>query len=574
MMVPPSVPFVEQISSNGGYQTEERAHAVSVCENMLGSGPLTTDGVSSVMTILNPCGELGSDQNAKFPDGTLSQSGIQRFRQFETIVAPWQTISTSANVTNNWSLYLLSPAAFRTVSVFVAVRDARSLSDVEFRELFTHINTSTSLPNYPDWEPLGSSSLTTDPNIYFSVYSFKAANLDLDPGSGESKSIESFRIVGDGMVVMHNSPTLWDQGSFACGQFKTDFAFVETDTTTIPLVFSFVASRISSTSVSGVLTLSYQNPANPTGSVIMSEVVLNDSAVGSTGAFPIPDPLSGFFSFDILSPAPASVLFGSYGGGDTPINAVYTVLNDGIQISNTGTPFTFDILFQGKREPGTFSTMGQGRGQTFLHLNGPNAQFNPSQLIVSMPAMNQDSIAQADPKFSAELMKKHEGIYVVRRYFAPKLNMTNSNRSGPIKLEIAGMDKEEVIDGPGGIKGDILDENGAFIAVHIKGISYSASPTIKAVRFVEFMPTKDSPLAPFVGPTPPKDEDAEELFRQMQLEGPHSYIPDANFLGSLASFVLNVVAQIPVYLRTARSISQAVIKALDWGEEKLTALSV
>lgn len=561
------------LSTPGGQVNEIDSHSRRICEMMLGDKTLTDAGMSSLMTILNPCGELGAEENAKFPDGTLSQSGIQRFRQFETITAPWQTISSSANVTNNWSLYILSPAAFKTIAIFVVVRDARSLSDLDFRNLFNLINISTTLAEYPIWEPLGEEGGDLAPNIYYSIYSFRSASLEIDPATGESRTIESFRVVGDGFVVMHNSPDLWNQGSFACGQFKTDFALVETDTTFAPLVFEFNLSNITPTTFSADITLSYQNFDG--GSTVLTHEAFVNAALSTDLAFPIPDGVGGISAFDILTPAPASDLWMSYNGLGTPVPVTVHVTVSGlgtgtVTFASPGSPFNYVINFE-SGAPGSWTTLAQGRGPQFEH--NASAAFNPSQLILSMPALNQDAIAQADPKFSAELMKAHNGFYMVRRYFEPKLNMNNSNVSGPIKLEVAGMDKQEVVNSPGGIKNDILDRNGAFMVAHIKANSYASSPTIKSLRFIEFLPAANSPLGPFVGPPPAKDEDAEEVFRQMQLEGPHSYIPDANFLGTLAGFIMNVVSNIPVYLRGARSISQAVIKAIDWGEEKLSHIS-
>lgn len=546
-------PVAATISSQGGQQTEMFAKALEVKERMMSNQAISDAGRGSVMTILNPCGELGSEENAKFPDGTLSQSGIQRFRQFETILAPWQTISSLDNTTDNWSLYILSPAAFRTICVFVAVRDGRSLTDAEFGSVFETINNAIPPVQYPAWGSVGSSSSANPPtNVFYSVYSYRAASLDVDVATGESRTIESFRVVGDGMVVLHNTPTLWNQGSFAVGQFKTDFAQVETDTTDVATVFSIVTGFDAGGVIYADVSV-YASNGDCTQLGMLGPVHLTPS-VGLTSTWSS--------TTNVFLPSPENVPVINFG--------------DSFDLHITGTVGSYQVEFITARPyslivpisstvPSTYITNLAANGPAFL-VDG--FSINPSQILLNMPALNQDSIAQADPKFSAELMKCHEGFYAVRRYFEPKLNMNLSNVSGPIKLEMAGMNKQEVIDAPGGICGDLLDRNGAFLVGHIKGMSKAASPVIKACRFVEFMPAQNSSLAPFVGPTPAKDEDAEELFRQMQLEGPHSYIPDANFLGTLASFVMGVVNSIPVFLRTARGISGAVVKALDWAETK------
>jgi len=545
------------LASQGGQLQEVQAHANAVAGFMQSTTPISSEGKSSIMTILNPCGELGSDENAKFPDGTLSQSGVQRFRQFETIVAPWQTFSSSANVTNNWSLYIISPASFRTVAVLIAVRDGKALTDTEFAMVFTSMNVDAPMIDYPNWKSIGTTGTGPDPNIYYTTYSFKAAQLDLDPGTGESKSIESFRVVGDGLVVMHNTPDLWNQGSFAVGQFKTDFAMIETDTTATPVVIEIQTN------------VTAGSPNDLEGIVNIYAVLNGVNTNILNGVFNGPGPwtfttISGLYTLKM--PSPDNEVFLANSGAGTPLTFTYNFgTTPTLTVANSGAfpSITFG-LFQ---TPGTFVFMLQGEGPTLAA-----DQFNPSQLVLSLPSLNQDSIVQADPKFSAELMKAHCGFYAVRRYFEPKLNMNNSNVSGNIKLEVQSMAKEIVVDAPGGIVGDILDRNGSTIIAAIRGISYACSPTIKAVRYIEFLPAPDSPLAPFVGPTPKKDDDAEEVFRQVQLSGPHSYVPDANLLGGLATFIMSVVDAVPVFLRTARGISNAVSNALSWVESKIPVM--
>jgi len=549
------------LSSQGGQLNEIEAHALNVTSMMNESSALSNDGKSSIMTILNPCGELGSDSNARFPDGTLSQSGIQRFRQFETIVAPWQTISSSQNVTNNWSLYIISPSAFRTIAVFIAVRDGRALTDAEFNQVFNLINTTIDNPEYPAWDSVGLPIGVDVPNIYYTIYPFKSATLDIDPTTGESKTIESFRVVGDGMVVLHNTPDLWNQGSFAVGQFKTDFAVVETDTTSWPVVVEIAISSITPTVYTGDLTAFFEDSvgnrvilAMIPGFTFLKDGTSQNLVFSSPGG-----------AYHLLTKAPGGESILNWNGTDQTV----VVNADAVGNFNFVGPATpgGSWTMSGINAVGNYTYLAQGFGVLFQTEN-----FNPSQIIWSLPSLNQDAIAQADPKFSAELMKCHDGFYAVRRYFEPVLNMTNSNSSGPIKLELRGLNKQDIIDGPGGIKGDILDKNGSTIIAAIRGISYANSPTIKTCRFVEFMPSPNSALAPFVGPTPAKDEDAVEIFRQMQLSGPHSFIPDANFLGGLATFVMSVIEKVPLFLRTARSVSTAVVNALDWAETKMSSM--
>lgn len=513
---------------------------------MSDSAYISVDGKSSVDIILNPCGEHKFDANAKFPDGTLSQSGVQRFREFDTLNAPWTSVSSVGDTTLNWSLWIISPPAYKTLAILLASRNNNQPTSTELALIFNDFNSVTP-PKWPAWRnPPADTSL----NFYYSVYEFSSANLDLDPLLG-SRKIESYRLVGDGFVVMHNTPTLWDQGSFAVGQYQSDVSSLPADQS---LDIAEVVVSVSNTLSSAVCSITYGGSKN--NGVIMPAVT-------------IPGPLPGSVGFGIsesfVLTIPDGGVFARYAGVSLTCNITFVAA-----AAPLGAYYNFAIPgFATVRVP---VSLANTVVRVPLELSGPFVSGivnNPNVKAWTLPPLSQKEVVQADPKFSAELMKKHMGFYAVRRYFEPKLRMSDTSDSGLIKCLVPGINKIDVVKPEGGLGSDCFDVNGSVIVAVIRGISFAASPTIKSCRFVEFMPSPGSDLAPFVGPTPEKDEDAEEMFRQFQLSGPHSYIPDANSLGFLSTMLWTAIEHLPIVMRGARSISHAIARAVDWAEENL-----
>lgn len=439
----------ECLSSEGGYESEKMSHAKLVTETMNSNKEISLAGKSSLHTILNPCGENGANENAKFPDGTLSQSGVQRLRQFETIVTPWQSSSVTTNTTNNWSLYIISPGCYRTIGLLVAVRDGRALNDMDFSEIFSLINASDSPAAYPVWAPFGDSASDPPPNIYYSVYSFKAADLNIDANTGESRNIESFRVVGDGMVVMHNTPDLWNQGSFAVGQFQTDFVNAETDISMQPINVSFIylGPGTVANSISVNITIYAVDSA---GSTVVLANAINTAVLNSTN-YTISTSAADV-AYQVLQNSPDNRIFINHVNG-TQDDLTY-------RVSWTTLPnFEFEMTPTTFSDGNNVTIFGNAVGNYIHILGGQGFRFSReagfgaspvTQVIWTVPPLNQDSIAQADPKFSAELMKQHNGLYVARRYFQPVLQMTKSNSGGPLKFLLEGMNRQDVINSGGG----------------------------------------------------------------------------------------------------------------------------
>lgn len=537
------------LASCGGQKDSVAGKIASDAYSMMTQNKFITDaGKSSVEIICNPCGEHKFASNVHFPDGALSQSGCLKLRQFETISPPWGNVSSSPNTTDNWGLKGLCPPTYKTIAILIASRLNEDPDPAVMTDLINEFN-SEEPSIWPMWKQSSARA-----NYWLSVYEYASADINVTDPTRDRK-VESFRIVGDGFVVMHNTPTLWDQGSFAVGQFQTDM-----ETTPVP-------DNVSS----AVLTLNTGAQLSSTQvpfSLQWQGVTLAAGTITIAGASTLPvglNAISGTLQYSVYSDQ--GQLMATYTGPGTGI--LYFA-----QVAAVA-PNPPYVVVTGNSGPGTVRIGLTAPNSTItqtLSIEGPAVTrvLNTLQNVVwTLPPTSQRDIAQADPKFSAELMKQHQGFYAVRRYFEPKLRMTDLSSGGRIKLSVPEVQLISVNAPRGGIPDDVIDVNGSSIMFSIRGISYAANPTIKSCRYIEFLPSPGSSLAPFTEDTPEKDEDAEEIFRQMQLSGPHSYIPDANALGFLSSLIMSTIEMIPVFARGARGVSHAIASAVDWAEDNL-----
>jgi len=527
------------------------SHAKRISDNMHSLQDVTIDGQGFVQHIMNPCGEH-TIPNSRCTDGTLSQSAVQTLRGEEFIVPPFTSSSTIPDTTKNWTLIEISPPTYTGVSLFIASADASQPTIIQWRQILTQIN-STGVADYPLWTTIGT---TATPNFYASYWRYDSANLLYDAATNQSTTVESFRYVGDGVVVQHNCPTLWDQGGFVTGQFQCDTEYVADDGEVGGILIQTTATSLAGSQL--VLTNFNISEVLGESNFAQAASVIVNSATPSVTVAAIPFPVA----YSISKP-----------DGNFLVNVA------------AGAAFNWTIAFNSLSDPGVFflsSPTTVGGPMSIPVVNGAvlsnteaysvtpvlGAIESTASIIIDLPSLDWARIVQADPKRASERMKGHGGFYAVRRYFQPKLLMSRSNRSGNIKFSVQGMNRLSVLKAKGGILADLVDENASIRISVIRGISYAAVPQIKCDRFIELMPAPGSILASVTEVTPARDEDAEEIFRALQSRGAHAYTPDANLLGQMALFLTGLLSKIPVYARTVRSVTSAVEAAAEWVESK------
>lgn len=545
--------ILSKVSSGGGFENshplgQDTVNAIvdQVCTQQKGTNPFSEHGQGFVAVASNPCGEHHSGIDARIPDGAITQSGLIRVTLFETIVPPWASLSSvPATSTNNWGLFGWSPPAYRTACVMICSRTNQAPTPDQELTIFNRFNT-TKVPDYPAWVSVTENPETSE--YFISRLVYKSADLRLT--GGLSQDIQSFRICSEGQVWHHNTPTLWDQGSFAIGQFSTDQVNKNSDQVTSTATITIDHESRIGAQVAYKATITY--PGNVNNGILMAEVtkpLASASVIGQltaqankTYTLTNVPPFVGTFAPSVVAGAPINVTFSQI----DPVTGRITVTAFG------GTPVTIFIP--------------QDKGQVTQDLNifGQILQgetINNNFYEVSPPSFQQSDIAQVDPKFAGELMKEHNGFYTVRRPFEPVLNMNEVIETGVVFVKKPGMERIAGSDTTGGLRDEAIDVNFGTITFAIRGISYAANPVVKCVKYMEVL-TTNANLAIIMEDAPAEDQDAVATWRQISALGPHSYIPDANSLGLLATFVMNVVQNIPQYLKVAKSISNAVATSI------------
>lgn len=554
---------LSKLNSQGGKQSSVDAEKLFsiVNSSMHEQQPLSQAGIDALFQVLNPCGELGSHAESRYPDGALPQSAVWEFRQVDTITPPFQTISNITLGTNNWSLVMISPPCIKTQSILIACRNAVTPDDSVIRNIYTAINDNIENPIYPAWGEAGPSD-ASGPLYYYSLYQYKAADLKINAATGESDIVESFRIVGDGFVLMHNTPTLLDQGTLAVGQFQsnTEVSGTENDTPTASTGF-YLINRPTSDSATYEYRIEIKTS---TGDVRLFTSPQFTLATGDSDLSWAID-RGEFAPYALNSLPPEEKLFLDLLTSNTAnVSAKYNASTGVIGVVQAGGPDTIQLNYTVRQV--AFLEVSN----VTVIVSGPIAEqigSGNSQVIWTTPNIDQSAVAQADPLFSAELMKQHCGFYAVRRIFQPVLGMAKANEGGNIKMLYPGMNIREVSFAPGGIEGDLVDKNFGVVIAVIKGISWAAQPQIICNRYVEFVPAPgDNPTAPFVKPCPPLDEDSIAIIRAMQESGPHSYIPDANMVGTLGALIATIVSNLPAFLKGTKAAASAVATVATWAE--------
>jgi len=398
--------------------------------------------------------------------------------------------------------------------------------------------------------------------FYFTVVRYESANIDVDPLTGLSTLFKNGRMIGDGIVLHHNTPTLWDQGTIVTAQFPTDCTDVESFVTRIPLDIDVPAMADTIITPSNPCTIQISYPS-PSGALVISSITITSMVT----TYQSPAITADYHATWYLWPE----------GG-----------NDELTIGSTvkGTPFQFAAYCEGNVSGQTtiivfiaaygrppFNFPFRKNAAFALPGNGVTNVLDPSggtlvrSCLWTAPTLSTAGLVQIDPKYNAELMKNQQGVYMVRHPDQPVLQVKDWAKVSPIKAirpnmssRVAQLNSTDNI--------DVIDLNQNTYVISVRGISYAAQPFVKMNRFYEATTTSKE-MAVMMRETPEVDEVAMMTYFAFSQSAPHSYPPAMNFLGGLLSVITGAIQMIPVFLRGAKAIGQGVVGAVQWAEEHI-----
>lgn len=518
---------------------------------------ISPDGEAFLMIALNPCGaeEKPLAGDGRPTDGAVALSGLWPFRGVETIIPPWSAESSSSNSTQNWGLWLVSPPCFRICAILIASRTNQEPTDAQQAEIWRAYNDAEGIV-YPKWA-------NVDGEFYFSNVVYTAANLGYNAASGQSTIFSQGRMIGDGIVLMHNTPTLWDQGTIVSAQFPNDNVTLSTLTQRVAFTVTFdfgapdtypVPTHFQMQGANGDLVSSF-------ATILLAQATTTGGNYQMTPT--VAAPYTGTYYSKLDSGASWSHGTINY-GTNIPLNVgVYKPATGAPKalffMNNTGNTFDFE-----------WNTTLVITGYAQVTATDPTGGTLLRATAWSAPNINTRSLVQVDPKFCAGLMKDQNGIYMVRHIAQPVFSLKDWINLAPIKALFKGDSEQTALTASGG-EPDVIDLNMATYVIAVRGISYAAQPLLKMCRYYEGVTsvTDDNPLAVMMRPTPASDETATQTFFAFSKTAPHSYPPSMNFLGGLMAVISGAISLISPALKTVKTVSQAVTKAVGWAQENI-----
>lgn len=499
---------------------------------------------------LDPCGEYRTTLDyGKIPDGTLPQSVSGQFREVFTIKPPGVDPMVAPLEGVMWSLYGMHLNTWRHSFIFVADMLRAEVDEAALSAATDILNNVQDLAtvNHPSWSP------TDMEGVYVTLVPWTALE-GVEPPSevGVSPYIQQFRITGEGFTMVHNTPSLINQGVVVCAQFSPnqDLRTVNTDseagTSSVRFSISFVGAPIGSP-----LSVSFNLPglgAYPwTGSTVLTVPPVGSSSNSSVIGTP---------SHTFTSASGVSYIEGSplrFTVLQDPATPGFLLLNLQQQIgavwTNLGSPFQAAFpLNQG----GTISAAG-----TIDTEESHTRRLN----VITLPPVTQADLEQQTSKTIQFLLKEEDGIYAPKRIWEPVFNMTPATSYAPLRF-VSNDTTQEVLNDSQGVLNDTLDANFGITVVNFTSLPLAAAPYFKVIRSWEAIPSRKSPWGPFTTGTPPKDDIALVVAKTVSDEDPFAYPANYNGLGLLWAKIKIAIKLIPKVIRTATNVGSAVSDAI------------
>jgi hypothetical protein len=432
-----------------------------------------------------------------------------------------------------WALALLHMPMFRTPLVMVASvnRSEVTTSDLDRVLLVWNSTTDFSGATHPKWEGVGD-------GVYFSIVQWSALAGVVPPTAlGVSDTLSEYRITGDGMTIMHNTPSLINQGVLVTAQFNADVDHItvepDTDGTTVPATLVFAGQPTSNgynigTYFPGIDTAN----ATTVFTELTSTFAPYGNASPATHAFKSETSTIAWEAGDIVQ-----LYIRSDGDSNVALELRRTRASEEIVLSRVTLPISF--------------------GQAIAGVVAGGQHYRALCNALALPPVAQEDMTQATPKTIQMLMKEFDGGYVVKRVFNPIYPMTKATQFAPVRFKTSNTTRLQFEGATGGLL-DSFDGAYGISVTNISSLPNAAQPYIKLMRTYEAIASRGSPWGPFATSTPAKDDVAITIVRTVHDLDPFMYPAHYNGLGMMFSKVWTIIRRIPSWMRSGAIVAQAV----------------
>jgi len=518
---------------------------------------LTECGQGWVHAYIDPCGVHGSGLDIKrVGDGAMPISAMAEFRFLDTITLPFNEAASVDVSGRNFSLLILQLPIMRALSVIVChIRSREFDTEVmtSFSRAFANIPSRESA-YYPKWVPCDLSDTepgVVGPVLFFTVIAPSALKAIQEPNeAGISTLLNQFRYTSYGVELDHNTPTLYDQGTFVTACFNCSvepFSYVENH------VRGFDPFYLNSVRLAPTLF-----DFTPTISGVQAEAL---SALRYIGSLPSPE-----FTLDFtLRNGSGSVVFQP---GDV---LEYVEEANAVRLRSTTTGVYISV------------------GSTLLNLNNQTRLYARVALIdalteqivpndgqlnkLILPPVTQADIQQMNVSAVHGLLKDCRGgifhkpqfnsprCYLPNRIWRPIFDPQDSNNFRKCIIVNDEVPLADLVDPTTGWS-DSFDRNFGWGVMNLQSVPWAAAPFLHAVRSDEQVPGHNSIIGAYATKAGYKEQLALDVALTASSRLPHGSIA-ATGVGGLFDRIDNMLAKLPRVLASGSNVAVKISELID-----------
>jgi hypothetical protein len=517
---------------------------------------LDDEAAGWVQAYIDPCGtHLTRLDYKRIGDGAMPISAVAEYRFIDTITLPFNNIS-DVNVTGrNFSLLVLQTPLMRASAILICHIKSREF-DSEVMNSFARAWASVpsrEFAYYPQWVPCDLFEIVemaVTPVLFFTVLTPSALKAIQEPDSnGVSTFLNQFRFTSYGLEIDHNTPTLFDQGTYTTGCFNCS---VEPFTFTENHVRSFDPFYL-------IASLGTQNlfavSAEVNGNLVPQLAVLN-----YVGNLPSPS-----FQLDFtLRNASGSLVF-------SPSTTLrYETVGSLVTIRNVNVPTEYIAImpllansFKNLRlysrvdladaaeEPIT-STDGQVNKITFC----PTTQADIQAMNVSaVHGLMKGSSDAAGGRSGG-------GCYLPNRIWEPVFSPQDANNFRKCIFVGQGTDLTDYVDPTTGWQ-DSFDRNFGWGVMNLQSIPWAAAPMIRVIRSDEQVPGQNSVIGAYATRAGYKEPLALDVALMASTRLQHGFPASSAMLGGFCGKIQNMLSRLPKVLATSGNVAMQIGRLVD-----------
>jgi hypothetical protein len=504
---------------------------------------------------IDPCGVGGLKVDSRrINDGALPFSAEAEFLFLETITMPMNSLQITDTSGKNFSLLCMMQPLMRAGAILLCHIQSKEFDDTvmsSFARAFASID-NREAAYYPNWVPCDLFDVidsVVTPVLFFTVLTPTALRAIGEPNdSGISTFLSQFRFTSYGMDTNHNTPTLFDQGTFVSGCFNASVApyiYNENHVRGFDPFFMHVINVASN-------TIAVTTTVNGNSVAPMNEL-------NYTGTMPSPNIV---LSFDLRNASGDTVL---------PEGTTVSYRLVGTQINLVDVAGVINPLFLGVHIVNqTFDKRLYARVSNVEATTEPIEEGSLTFNLLTLPPVTQADIQQMNVSSVHGLLKGNRdlagsntrsGCYLPNRIWQPVFNVQNSSNFRKCLIVNETTDLQDLTNNATGWA-DSFDLNFGWGILNLQSVPWAAAPFIHLVRSDEQVPGHNSILGAYARRAGIKQPLASEIALSASSQLPHGFTVSHEGVRRMFNALSNVLAETPKILANTGNIGESIAKLL------------